>query len=158
MYSMAELKNEIGAKIEWLRENNGPELHPNWIAKAIMDDHSDIQGTDADFHLCCSYAIVRKEVTQQINQTETDPKVTQLALDGFAHLQHYYVIERSGERLAVRVDNLTDTELDGKAGEYDSMGRTCLEHADEIRRYKELRRDKKMELHFQRPATAELRA
>lgn len=157
MYSLNDLKTEISAKINWLRENNGPELHPSWIAKAVMDDHSDVTGQDAEFHTCCSYALVRKEVTQQINKCEVDPTVSQLTLEGFDHLQHYYVVKRGEERLAVRVDNLTDEELDEKAGEYDTMGRACMDHADEIRRYKAMRHERKFDLHFRTPGTAHSR-
>lgn len=141
MYSFTELQREIGTKIEWLKDNNGPVLHPEWITQAIMSDHADISGKDADFHVCCSRLSVRKEVTQQLNRTESTPTTKQLILDGFEHLQHYYVVARDDERVAVRVDHMTDTELDQKAAEYDSMGRACLQHADELRRYKEVRRE-----------------
>lgn len=142
MYSFGDLQREIGAKIEWLKDNNGPVLHPDWITQAILADHQEIDGKDADFHLCCSRMSVRKEVREQLNKfkPEASPSERQLVLDGFEHLQQYYVVTRDKEQVAVRVDALTDSELDQKANELDGMGRACLNHADEIRRYKDLRR------------------
>lgn len=150
MYSISDLQTEIGSKIEYLREHNGPVLHPDWISQAIFADHPNIKGQDADFYKCCAWTTVRREVRQQINQAESDPKKRQLSLEGFEHLQDYYVITRDKEQVAVRVDELTDTEIESKATEYDSMDRACLAHADELRRYKDLRRDKQFQATFTR--------
>jgi uncharacterized membrane protein affecting hemolysin expression len=49
-------------------------------------------------------------------------------------------VTREKEQIAVRIDNLTDAELEAKASEYDNMGRSLLQHADELRRYRTLRR------------------
>lgn len=153
MYSLSDLQQEIGAKIEYLKDHNGPVLHPDWIAQAIFADHDKIEGKDADFYKACAWTTVRREVRQQINQTESKPNTRQLTLEGFEHLQHYYVVTRDKEQVAVRVDELTDTEIEAKAGEYDSMGRACLSHADELRRYKELRRNTQFAATFKRVAT-----
>jgi hypothetical protein len=142
MYSFTDLQREIGAKIESLVEQHGSELHPDWITHAILSDHPDVQGVDADFYTCCSRVSIRKEVREQINKIDSPDSKTnkQLSLDGFEHLQQFYVVRRDNEQVAVRIDNLTDTEIDLKAREYDSMGRTLLQHSDELLRYKELRR------------------
>jgi hypothetical protein len=139
LYSFKELQDEISAKIEWLRQNNGKTLHPDWITQAVMSDHSDISGRDTDFHLCCSRLSVRKEVTQQINKVGANTPDNQLKLDGFDHLQQYYVVARDSERVAVRIDDLTKAEVESKALEYESMGRACMQHADELRRYLSIR-------------------
>lgn len=144
MYSFAEVQREIAAKIEWLKDNNGPVLHPDWITQAVMADHADVDGKDADFHLCCSRAQVRNEVRQQLNKfkPQETPTATQLVLEGFERLQHYYLVPRDGEQVAVRIDELSDEEIDAKAEEQETMGRACFQHADELRRYKDLRRDR----------------
>lgn len=143
MYSFALVQREIAAKIDGLRESQHAVLHPDWIATAIMADHPDVDGEDADFHLCCSRAQVRNEVRVQLNKLKPDAELgapTQLVIEGFARLQHYYSVPRDGVQLAVRIDALTDLEIEAKAQEQETMGRACLEHADELRRYRELRR------------------
>ena len=160
MYAYADLQREIGAKIEWLRDNNGPTLHPDWITQAVMGDHEDITGKDADFHLCCSRVSIRKEVREQINKLDLPETKTnrQLSLEGFEHLQQYYVVKRDHEQVAVRIDALTDSEIEVKAGEYDSMGRSLLQHADELRRYKDLRRTDMRAAHLGSRHAVEVRA
>ncbi len=136
MYSFAELQREISKVIDQKRALK-EKLHPSWITTAIMESHSDITGVDADFHKCCSRVSIRKEVTQQVNRIDADPAnpSQQLILDGFDHLQSYYVVERDGELVGVPVDEVSNAELLRKADEYDAMGRACMKHADEIRRY-----------------------
>lgn len=142
MYSFTDLQREIAAKIEWLRDNNGPTLHPDWITQAVMADHPDISGPDADFYACGARVSIRKEVREQINKLEApESKLNrQLTLEGFERLQQYYVVKRDNEQVAVRIDHLTDAEIDAKADEYEAMGRSLLQHSDELRRYKTLRR------------------
>lgn len=150
MYAFADLQKEIGAKIEWLRNNNGPTLHPDWITQAVMADHPDVDGKDADFYTCCSRVSIRKEVREQINKLEApeSKNSNQLTLEGFEHLQQYYVVKRDNEQVAVRIDNLTDSELEAKATEYENMGRSLLQHSDELRRYRALRRADIRDAHF----------
>jgi hypothetical protein len=150
MYSFTDLQREIGAKIEWLRDNNGPTLHPDWITQAIIGDHSRIQGADADFYTCCSRSSIRKEVREQINKLEAPDSTSnkQLTLDGFEHLHQYYVVSRDKEQVAVRIDHLTDAELDAKANEYEAMGHSLLKHSRELLRYKDLRRSELRVAHF----------
>jgi hypothetical protein len=138
MYSFNQLQQEISAKIESLMSKNDAVLNPAWIAQAVMQDHPDVFGSDADFYTCCARLSVRKEVTQQLNKTEASDK-NQLALDGFENLQQYYIVDRAGERVSVRIDRLTDAELDQKCLEYKAMGKTCIKHARDLQRYKESR-------------------
>jgi len=141
MYSLNQLHAEIGAKIVQLMRENAATLSPVWITQALMADHPDVQGVDADFHLCCSRMAVRKEATQQINRIANvpdNPRPAQLILDGFDHLQQYYVIGGK-EGKGIRIDLLSDGQLLKKADEYAAMGNTCFAHAAEIRRYVELR-------------------
>jgi hypothetical protein len=142
MYSLKDLQLEITAKIEWLKQHNGETLHPDWITQAIMSDHEDIEGKDREFHRCCSRLSVRKEVTQQINKIEPMRRgeINQLTLEGFDYLQEYYVVARDKELVGVRLDRMTDDEIESKALEYESMARACWMHANELRRYRESRR------------------
>lgn len=141
MYSQTQLQAEISAKIELLKRENAAHLSPVWITQAVMADHADIHGEDANFHLCCSRLAVRKEATRSVNKTESpvDPN-PQLTLEGFDYLQKYYVVGKGDERVGVRIDLLSDAQLDQKADEYAAMGNTCFAHAAEIRRYKEVRK------------------
>lgn len=154
MYAFADLQREISAKIEWLRDNNGPTLHPDWITQAVMSDHPDIAGQDADFYTCCSRVSIRKEVREQINKLAApDSKDSpQLSLEGFEHLQQWYIVTRDKTQVAVRIEHLTDDEIEAKANEYENMGRSLLQHADELRRYKELRRADIRLAHFSSPS------
>ncbi len=139
MYSFHDLKKEIAKKIEWLQHNNGTEMHPTWITEAIMKDHPDVNGVDADFHLCASRHSVRQEVTKQINKVESDMPENQLKLEGFEYLQEWYVILRGEDRVAVRIENMSIAEGRQKAMEYRKMGDSCYAHANEIDRYFERR-------------------
>ena len=143
MYSLRDLQNEICAKIKWLQENNGAVLHPDWITQAVMKDHAEIEGADADFHLCISRLYVRKEVTQQLNKTDAIPKLDepqQLTLEGYEYVQKYYVIKRGDDLVSVRVDALTYEEGKKKAMSYIRLGAQCNAHGEELLRYIEGRR------------------
>jgi hypothetical protein len=159
VYSFTQVQREIAAKIEWLKDNNGPFLHPDWITTAVMSDHPDVDGKDADFHICCSRAQVRNEVCQQLNKFKpaADPLAPmQLVIEGFERLQHYYLVPRDGEQVGVRVDELSDDEIEAKAVEQETMGRACFQHADELRRYKDLRKHERVAIRAS--ADVELRA
>lgn len=141
-YSTKDLQAEIARKIEWLKYNNGATLHPDWITQQVLSDHPDITGADKEFYTCCSRAQVREETRRQLNRyrakAEAEPD-SQLTLDGFTRLQQYYLVDRDQTQVAVRVDDLTDDEIDEKVDELQGMGRGCFEHADELLRFKELR-------------------
>lgn len=143
MYSFSEAQREVIAKIEWLIANNGSVLHPELIAHQVAADHPDVNGDDADFYKCCSFAKLRDEVRQQINRmkvkTESDEGSEQLAMPGFDYLQQRYFIERDKEPCIVRIEEMSDLEIEAKAKEREAMGRSCFAHADELRRYRELR-------------------
>lgn len=139
MYSYPRLKHEIAVKVEAALARNVRQLHPDWIAQAVMNDHSKITGEDAAFYRFCSRQLVRDEVRLAINKSQSTQPVQQLTLPGMKHLQHYYVVERKGEQVAVRLDRLTDEEIERKAHDYDRLARACSEHADELRRYGKLR-------------------
>lgn len=139
MYSSGDLRSEIDAKIFSLMQDH-QKLSPAWITQSVLNDHPE---PCSHFHLCCTRMAIRKEVTQRINKVEGSMPHPQLKLEGFAHLQEYYVIDSADEedsKEGVPVDLMSDEQLDRKADAYDAMGVACHEHAAEIRRYKELRR------------------
>lgn len=141
MYSFSQVQYEIGKKIELAMQQNAGKLLPTWITQAVMADHPDILGLDFEFHLCCSRMAVRKEATQQINKLDTSiSESQQLTFEGFDHLHQYYVIGKGDDRAAIRIDLLTDVQLEEKAAEYLAMGQACLAHAYEIQRYVTIRK------------------
>lgn len=71
-------------------------------------------------------------------------------MPGFERLQTHYLVERDEERVAVRIDHLTDEEIEAKAKEQETMGRACFQHADELRRYGDLRSSKQVDLPLSR--------
>lgn len=144
MYSFADAQREISAKIQWLIENNGSVLHPRFIAHSVVSDHPDVNGEDADFYKVVSYEKLRDEVRQQINRmkVKTDDEQDsqqQLLMPGFDYLQRRYFVPRDGETCIVKIEEMSDEEIEAKAKEREAMGRACFAHADELRRYRELR-------------------
>lgn len=135
---LRNITEEIKITISDLMDKSESVLHPDWITMSVMSNHPDVEGEDADFALVGCKAFVRNETRKQINRIKSADEADypeQLVMPGCNHLQKYYACERDGERCAVRVDMMTDDELQQKAGEYRSMGRACLDHADEIERY-----------------------
>jgi hypothetical protein len=140
MISFNEWQQAISAKLKWIRDHNGSILHPDWITEAVMKDHADISGEDADFHLFGSRGYIRSEVTAQINKIGKVKDDRQGTLEGFEFLQEFYVVERDKVLVAVSVFDMTDVEIDRKAEEKDSLAMANAKHATELRRFKELRR------------------
>jgi hypothetical protein len=95
-------------------------------------------------------------VRQQINKMRPEPagNQQQLVMPGFERLQTHYLVERDKERVAVRIDHLTDDEIEAKACEQETMGRACFQHADELRRYRDLRSTTQADLPLARSASA----
>lgn len=143
-YTLADLQNEIAAKVEWLRENNGRTLHPDWITTAVLADHPDVYGEDRAFYARCTRQTVREETRRALNKYKVvaDQQAdAQLVLPGFTRLQKYYLVDRDQTQVAVRVDDLTDAEIDAKVAELRGMAAGCLEHVDELLRYRDRRRE-----------------
>lgn len=144
MYSFPDAQRELSAKIQWLIDNNGAVLHPRFIAHAVIDDHPDVNGEDVDFYKIVTFEKLRDEVRQQINRMkvkteEEQESSAQLVMPGFDYLQHRYFVPRDGETCIVKIEDMTDEEIEAKAKEREAMGRACFAHADELRRYRELR-------------------
>lgn len=135
-----KLNGEIAEKIAGLR-NSGQPLVGSWIAHDICNDHLSglAKNEEADFWRHGGYRTVRDEVRRHVSKHFKDDAVkteAQATLPGFQHLRTDYMIERDGDEQVVSVFELTDTEIDGKANLYRSMGAACFAHADELERFK----------------------
>lgn len=149
MYQYAQLTHEIGDIVSALRQAKR-ELHPDWITQEVMNNHPDVDGADADFYLCVSKIEVRAAARKAVNafrlqaQPERDQQ-EQMTLEGFDHLQEYYVCNRDGTQVGVLTKSAPDELLLAKADELHAMGMGCFQHEDEIRRYVAARRAQRNE-------------
>ena len=137
MYSLSDLKQEIEQTIHSMESQS--RLHPEWITQAVMSRHSDLDGEDSDFYQCCTRAEVRSQVRKRLNQYKASADTgvdRQIVLEGFERLQKRYLIPENGEQVAIRIQDMTDAQLQAKADEYRAMGAGCFQHADEIDRYR----------------------
>lgn len=137
MYTMAMIDEEVKDKVRWLEEQNGKELHKGWLINAVIQDHADIKGEDADFAICCARLAIRSRVEsyfRKIKENENDPTDEQMIFPGFKRLQKRYIVERD-ELVAVSVLDMTDAEIKAKAEEHRRMGAGHFEHANELMQF-----------------------
>ena len=140
-----KLTDEINRILDDLT-SRGETWDAKWIAHAVCNGHSDglTDAPDADFWRWCGYKECREQVRRCINHRAGDKPTAdprQLRLPGYEHLQAYYVVNRDGADVGVPVTHLTDLEIEAKAGMYRTMGAACYAHADELDRYRRLRRN-----------------
>lgn len=138
------LKVEITVVLDRL-ESQGKAMLAPWITHSICNKHKDglAQNDDAEFWEFGGYKTCRSMVTRTINQRAGDNPIgeqKQALLPGFEHLQSFYVVDRKGDEVGIPVDLMTDEEIDDKAEMYRKMAGACIGHADELIRYKHLRR------------------
>lgn len=135
------IRAEIHTVLDDLSGSNAP-WDASAVAMLVLDRHRDgiKRGDDGEVIRYCAYSHIREEVRETISKRAGDlgnARVDeQLVLDGYEHLQKYYMLERSGVRLGVSVYTMTELELAAKAAEYRKMGRACYAHADEIDRFR----------------------
>lgn len=99
------------------------------------------QGEHSDFWLHSGYSYCRQQVRKCINRRAGDRPVSDKhPLKRWQHLQAYYLLERDGDKVAVPVNDMTDSELEQKARLYRTMAATCYAHADELDRFRNHRR------------------
>jgi hypothetical protein len=140
MINFSKVVDEIKAVMQQVQDEVGrPDVL--LITQRVLQNHPSISGPDRDFYICCAYRAVRHEVRERANQFPSGPRVhpSQITLEGFEHLQSFYQVSRPNGIATVAIDEMTDDELEEKAREYEAMGRACMEHADELRRYRDLR-------------------
>ena len=139
-----KLKAEIGAKLDTLQAARLPMV-PRWVTHAICADHESALAEDSehsDFWRHGGYMHTRRMVTEYINKrgdgaSKSTPDTQQMPLPGFdrSHLQDYYVVERDGEEVAVCILDMTDKELEAKAGHHETISSASAAHAREIRSF-----------------------
>jgi hypothetical protein len=151
-YNDSNLREEINKAIDEL-EARQQTVYPAWVTHAICKEHvaglavdgnqkSVDEPYDVAFWRFNGYTNVRKLVTNCINERE-DPlaRPDNPFLPGFRYLQHSYVVERDGDFVKVPTGDLAYEELLAKADQYDRNAATLNEHANELRRYAEMRRE-----------------
>lgn len=145
MQRYEELTNEIHGVLDELEQRRDPWV-ASWIAHHILESHDtgvyESREDEAFWHHT-SYETVRKHVTQAINKRAGDrdvPDDGQVMLPGWERLQSYYVVERDGNQVGLPVWDLTDDELDSKASLFRSFANANMRHAEEIERFKAIRR------------------
>ncbi len=131
----------LTTEINSILDKMGKIWTPRWIAHAIVAEHKDglVAGEHSDFWKYCGYSKTRQMVTKCINKRAGDKKSKdngQYILPGYEHIQSHYVVTRDDEDVGIPVELLTDEEIDSKADVYRKMGNACLDHADELERYK----------------------
>lgn len=127
----SEVRKFISDKIA-----NGETVVVEWLTHEIVSSKSAIEGEDEPFYRVCAYTHVKDIVKRCIGKYDAKPETDeQLVLDGFEHLQVAYTVRRNDQVTLVPVNQLSDTELQDRAAEYDLMAKGCRSHAREIRTY-----------------------
>lgn len=128
----------------------GEPWRAQFVAAEIVQAHEQGLNADsehADFHKHTSYSYTRDQVRRCMNRRAGDdaaPKPAQLSLPGFEreHLQDYYIVRRNGEDIGVSILDMTEMEIKRKAKHYRSMADACVQHARELERFLEWRRER----------------
>ena len=68
MYTLDHLQHEVAAKIQGLKDANAGIIHPDSVAAAIVADHPDFNGKDAEFYRCCTMKEVRKWARRELER------------------------------------------------------------------------------------------
>lgn len=126
---------EIVAEVRAVIERHGAQRDLGVLAAIVVNNHPRISGQDRDFHLCASFRAIRKEIVDQLNRYHRHGAARTAMQDDFASLKEGYNIERNGEQLHLRLEELTFEEIMAKADEYDALSRALVEEARELRRY-----------------------
>jgi hypothetical protein len=119
---------EISAVID--RHGNQPDL--GVLAMLVINNHPEVKGKDADFHVCAAFRAVRKEISDQLNQRRFRPSIHQ---QEFEALKHGYNVDRDGQQLHLDLELLSFDEIMSKSEEYRKQGQAQIREADELRRY-----------------------
>ena len=140
------LRVEIHKQLDDLAAASKPWV-PAWITNAILAAHArgKGKGDDAKFWEHCTYAYVRHEVGQIINDRAGDKYTPedsrQMKLPGYPAAQGYYTVDRvvtdgkPPEPIAVPTALCTDDELTGKVALHRGLSAAHSAHADDLERY-----------------------
>jgi hypothetical protein len=142
-YSASDLDIAIKQIIEQAL-SDGVEMPAASIALSVRARHpfpKTWKGEHSEFALLCTVEHVRARVHSVLGRMKNRPDPgAELLLPGFEYLQRGYIVERRDQLMPIRIDLMSDDELDAKADEYERMGAGCYKHAAEIRRYKAARK------------------
>jgi len=101
------------------------------------------QNEHTDFFKHYAYKGHRKDVGSYIAKVyggdDEDDSDGQHILEGFEYVQTHYVIERDGSKIGVRVENMSDDEIDARVQLLERRGAACIAHADDLKRFKNRR-------------------
>lgn len=130
----SELDAEVRGLIEE-RLEKGLDTPQGWLVQEIVGRYPDVDGDDVDMYLLCAGShvatTVRRVLRPYTAEGEGDEQIT---LPGFKRLQKGYMVDRDGDRVLVKTQNLTLAELRVKVKEYRQLGKGCYEHAAELER------------------------
>lgn len=148
MSSESKFELEIATTVaQW--DKAGKELVPAFITHEIITKHeAGLARTNehTEFFRHFAYQGLRKDVGAYISKvfgdTDDERKQLEMVLPGFEHIQRRYVIKRKGEDVAVHPNDMTDDEIDAREQLLRRRGRACFAHADELSRFKALRKAK----------------
>jgi len=150
-YTEERLRAEIDGLLDE-KQQVGDDLQPQWITHEICERHrhglapldpeaSSEQLDHIAFWEYGGYATTRKLTTRCVNERERPDQVADApVLPGFEYLNRYYVHEREGVAVGIRIEDSTDEELLAKAALYESQSVRLVAHAEELRRYVDWRR------------------
>ncbi len=118
------------------------------IAAAIVDRRQTPNGTDREWFVYCTYGYVRSVVRRAVRAFKGKPEEESgqqflPTLEGFDYVQEGYTVDRGDKQIVVPTNQMTDLEIDGKVLFLETMSDTCRAHAEELRRYKAIRRNKR---------------
>ena len=135
------LRMEVSDALAWFEEQDVSIINPDAVTTHILDRHQDLRGEDADWYRGAAWNVIRDLVRREIGKYKVQPETDeQLVLPGFSRIQRRYLIDVDGTQLAIKVEELTDEQIDAKVAEMDTMMHGLQEHIDELIRYKNARR------------------
>jgi hypothetical protein len=147
MSAESNFEAEIAATVTaWDRA--GKELVPAFITHEIVTKHeAGLARTNehTEFFKHYAYKGHRKDVGAYIAKVfgdtdDDEQKKLELLLPGFEHIQRRYIIKRSGEDVAVHPNDMSDEEISAREQLLRRRGKRCIAHADELRRFKAIRK------------------
>lgn len=149
------MRDQLGIEIRKILEGLAVELwRPRIIAVQLCTKHmipALRKSEEYGFWHYCGYETCRDLTTEIIGRL-ADPTTEESEdaprLPGFTHIQTHYTVKRNldggrfGKReiVGVPVDDLTDDETEAIVRRMRTSGNAILDHADELERYKGLRR------------------